>query len=87
MFWTLIFVKYLSDLPKLSIESGIAYSKFESEEAAKAYYEAAKAEGSDASTDGNYVTIKSSSDDFKEYEGLDKNSLVAFFNAMETYGF
>ncbi|MBR5209399.1 MAG: hypothetical protein IKV67_06055 [Paludibacteraceae bacterium] len=52
------FVKYLSDLPKLSIESGIAYSKFESEEAAKAYYEAAKADGSDASTDGNYVTVK-----------------------------
>ena len=70
-----------------NIESGISYAKFESEDAAKAYYEAAKADGSDASIDGNYVTIKSSNDDLKEYEGLDKNSLVAFFNAMEAYGF
>lgn len=68
-----------------NMESGIAYSKFESEEAAKAYYEAAKADGSEASIDGNYVTVKSSKGDLAEYEGLDKNSLVAFFNAMNEY--
>ncbi len=62
------------------IVSGTAYIDCLSEEAAKAAYEEAKAEGENVSVEGRYLISKWDNEDIAEYDGLDKESLVTGLN-------